>query len=154
MNYEADVVINSDNLDEEWLKQPGLSSYWGIQYAKALAIQRRLETKKKIIEAQLFKEARSKLTEENGKPPSDVRCNMDVHANSIYEEISMAVIDAEERTGKIDAIKWAMIRKETALENISRDAAKIKAMPDSYRASSSEQIERQMRQTLNTKIRR
>lgn len=146
LDYQDDVKINRNDLDGEWAKQAGLYAYWVDLYAEELRKKDKIWLEKKVLKAVLFKEARLKLTE-NGKAPSDGRCEVEVHADPRYEEVSLRLIDAEAIVNKLDAVKWALVEKGKMLLILSRDTHKSYHMEDGYSAMQDEAIGRKINES-------
>jgi len=130
-NIHPDLQINENDLDGEWLRQAGLYDYWCEQWAIALKEKDEIWLEKKILKATLFKEARINLTE-NGKTPSDNRCDVEVHADPRYKDVSLRLINLEEKVNKLDGRKWAFEQKKKSLEQLSDSADRRKNMTDGY----------------------
>ena len=143
LDYQDDVKVNRNDLDSEWAKQAGLYAYWVDRYAEELRKKDKIWLEKKVLKAKLFKEARLKLTE-NGKAPSDGRCDVEVHADPRYEEVSLRLIEAEAIVNKLDGAKWALVEKGKSLLILSRDSNKSYHMEDSYSSLQNEAIGKKM----------
>jgi len=138
-NCQEDVNINRNNLDAEWAKRPANYNYWCEQFARELRKKDEIWLEKKVLKAVLFKEARVKLTE-NGKAPSDTRCDVEVHADPRYRDVSARLIIAEERVNILSGIKWSLVEKGKSLEELSKDKKIGKDMPDGYKEQYRESV--------------
>jgi hypothetical protein len=119
LNYEEDVAVGK-NLDDEWIRQPGLYANWSIKYAEALARKDRIWLDKKVLVAEQYKKVKSDV-EMAGKKITDKGIEAEIRSTPEYREVSAKLIDAEEEVNKLDAVKWAMEQKKKSLENLSRD---------------------------------
>lgn len=154
-DYKRDVEINENNLDAEWIRQAGLYAHWAVRYAEELALKDRIWLQKKILKARKAKEYRLALMNQDGKAPSDNRVDIEVHADSEYEAVSIRLIEAEERVNMLDEIKWAMVQRLSSLERLSKAQDRRMDMPDGYKGEKRERertvdeaLERQHNESL------
>ena len=153
LNYEEDVVVGK-NLDDEWIRQPGLYAYWSIKYAEALARKDRIWLDKKVLIAELYKKVKSDA-EADGKKITDKGIESEIRSTLEYREVSSKLIDAEEEVNKLDAVKWAMEQKKKSLENLSRDDSVGYHMPNDYsdtKTNTDMAIERKNKQSVEQDI--
>jgi len=147
MIMENDFDINEMDLDGEWLRQPGLYEMWARLSARAQKERARIHLKRKIMKARLYKEAKVKLSSlpgsKEGKEPTGAAIEAEVRTSKEYEEVSLELIDAEEKASLMDAGKWSMIEKGKALDQLCEDRDKGFFMPSSSREKSPNQDRRQ-----------
>jgi len=130
-NYKPDLEIKENDLDGEWIKQAGLFAHWVEKWANKLKEKDLVWLEKKTTKARLFKEAKIALTE-NGKLPSDTRCEVEVHAHPDYREVSERLIALEEDVNILDGVKWAFEQKKKSLDRLSDARDRERSMPDGH----------------------
>lgn len=145
VSYEGDVKINQDDMDGEWIKQPALYVYWATKYAEALAVKDRIWLEKRILKANLYKNAKA-ISEGTGKKITDTGIDAEIRSSPEYKEISLKLIDAEEEVNKLDAIKWALQNKMKALENLSKTDEAGFNMKDSFSEEIKSKVENSIEQ--------
>ena len=57
MNYEIDVIIDSEALDVEWLNQPALAMKYGKHWADCMRTHQQAEENVKLVRSELIKQA-------------------------------------------------------------------------------------------------
>lgn len=67
LDYNADLKVDIDNLDEEWLRHPRLCMDYVKAAAEARKVARKAEQKVKVIRSQLVKEAKKILEKPTDK---------------------------------------------------------------------------------------
>ena len=148
--FEKDTEINQNDLDAEWIRQPGLYGHWASKYADELKVKDRIWLQKKILKAKLYGKYRADLTVAD-KAPTETRVDATVHADPEYEKISLELIDAEWRVNKCDAAKWSFEHKKKSLEQLSESRDRAYNMPDAYRREVSAQIDSLAREKMRIK---
>lgn len=124
-SQENDFLINERDLDGELLRQAVLYNKWAGLTASALKKQAQLHLKRKILKAELYKEAKIKLANmpgsKEGKEPTGAAIEAEVRMNPEYRNISEQLIDAEEQTALMEAGKWSMVEKSKSLDRLCND---------------------------------
>jgi hypothetical protein len=141
-----DFAINENDLDGEWLRQAALYNYWAGLAAKALNKQNMIDLQRKIMKAELYKEAKERA-EKQGKKPTGADLEADLRTHKEYERLSMDLIAAQEHTDLMEAGKWAMVEKGKSLDRLCVDREKGFFMPSgSSQHNTAEKQEQQLKQ--------
>jgi hypothetical protein len=155
-DMENDFEINDVDLNGEWLRQPVLYNKWATFAAAASRLQNQLELGRKVLKAQLYKEAKERF-ETAGKKPTGSDLEAEVRTNPEYSKISQELIEAEEKTALMDAGRWSMVEKGKALEQICSARDKGFFMPNGSKAISEvrqdqlKEVDRGLREEMNKK---
>jgi hypothetical protein len=135
LKIRPEFGIDRNNLDDEWIKNPGFYSYYAEQVAEATKLKDEIWLEKRILKATLYKKYRQEITDRDGKAPSDTRVDADVHADPSYKDVSLRLIEAEYQVNLLDGFKWATISKEKSLDHLSRNESKGHTMKDGFSES-------------------
>ena len=117
MNYEIDLEIDRDSLDQEWLKQPQLY----FRYAKLASdadaemgkIKERLETTKAEQDGYIREKAK-----EDGEKITEKIVESRIIAGKAYKYIFDQFNVAKHEVGIMRAAVMAMEQRKSALENL------------------------------------
>lgn len=142
LKIRPEFGIDRNNLDDEWIKNPGFYSYYAEQVAEATKLKDEIWLEKRILKATLYKKYRQEITDRDGKAPSDTRVDADVHADPSYKDVSLRLIEAEYQVNLLDGFKWATISKEKSLDHLSRNESKGHVMKDGFSENYQEVIDR------------
>jgi hypothetical protein len=126
---EGDFTINTCDLDGEWLKQPGLYYKWASLLALATKERDYLHLERKIKKAELYKSIKNRAEAMQAKITENA-IEAELRSNPEYAEVSKKLIDAEERVNMMQAGKWAIVSKGSALEQLSASKRIAMSMND------------------------
>lgn len=123
-----DFEINEMDLDGDWLQQSILYNKWAVACASAIKTRKTIELQRKIIKAQVYKDAKIAF-EAVGKKPTANDLEAEVRTNEKYLKLSEQLINAEEQENIMDAGKWSMVEKSKSLDRLCEDRDKGFFMP-------------------------
>lgn len=132
LNYKEDVVIDSESLDVEWLRQPSLY----MKYAEELAFcndrLKRAEQKLKLIRSDLILDAKEGKVESLGAKPSDAACEAYYRTHKDHIEAKENYFQAAQAAEIAYLALQGISAKKVALENL------VKLLTSSYFAAPKE----------------
>lgn len=120
-DFREDERVVPEELDDEFLKQPGLYFYWNDMFQKARQRFQKIELQRKIVKAELYKKYKAEM-EESGKKPTEAALEAEVRTDKKYQDISEEMIDAEYDMGVLEGAKWAMVSREKTLDYFAQEA--------------------------------
>lgn len=103
-DYESATKIDHENLDVEWVQQAETARYWGKHVAKLRSQVRRLEQKKKTIEAELNEKINNhpESYTNKAKPNAD-DVKAAIHRQKEHQDVIIELLD------KRDELEYAEI---------------------------------------------
>jgi hypothetical protein len=118
MNYEADITIDSEALDVEWLRQPRLTYQYGKLQAEIELKLGKAKEDLDLIKADLDKQIRLNPDEFEVVKITEVAVTNTIIAHPDYQNQNGIVLDLIYELNVIKAAKAGIETKKTALENL------------------------------------
>jgi hypothetical protein len=113
-SFEENVSINDENLDEEFIRQPGLYGHYAkmeaIAQGKLLSAKARLD----VIQAEVYRTLRTKY-EEGGEKFTEKKLEMDVVTHKNYKAAMAQYIKAKEDADLCRAARDALSHRRDML---------------------------------------
>jgi hypothetical protein len=122
-NYFDELKINKNSLDREWDEQAEKSMYWGKQAAIAQKEFDKIEMRRKIKKAELYKKHR-KILMRTELRVTDVMIEAEVRTDPEYEQITDEWINAKERASIMNSAQWEFISRKFSMEKIQEGIIK------------------------------
>lgn len=119
MNYEKDVKIDIQNLEQEWLNQPDLAIKYGKEWVIAKKKVALLEEKVKVIRSSLTKKVWDNPQKCVGQPKANVQLAESYYRDhKKHKKAKQELIEAQEELDLIEVARGAIVfQKKDALEN-------------------------------------
>jgi hypothetical protein len=122
LNFEQDLRIDHNALDEEWLNQPNLFFHYSKALADAKKQQENEKTKLDIVYAQFDTEIRAgRRISENIPIPEKITeavVKSTIEQNADYQKQLAIVSNCKHATELLEAAVKAMYQRKEALENL------------------------------------
>jgi hypothetical protein len=115
-NYEKDLQINKDALDDEWIRQPGVYMRYVQLAAKADSEARRAKEKISVVQAEVSTAIRTEKAKENVKT-TEAMLNALVFQHKDYKEAVSDHIEKVEEAKIMNGAVDAFAQRRYALEN-------------------------------------
>jgi len=110
--------INTDNLKEEVEDSGADSIFWGVQAAHASADAEKAKLRVEVVKAEIGKQRRQQNTL-GGAKSTERSIEEDIILDERYQAAMAAQIDAFERAGVLNSVRFAVDRKQKTLESLS-----------------------------------
>lgn len=147
-DYYAELKINKNALDEEWMQQSEKSLYWAEQAAKSRTELSSVTLKRKILKATLGKKYRQQIKDAKEKPTDSMLEEL-IRTDPEYNTVTMELINAQEVFDIMDAAKWEFISRKTNLERIQEGILRnLFADPRETRPRVNEDVKDQIREDI------
>jgi hypothetical protein len=118
-DYQNDLIINENKLDEEWLRQPSMAMDYSAELAQAIYDRNRAKENLDVIEASLDRDARNDPPPAGLGKPTETAIKSWIKLQDSYREALLAYHDCDLRVnltqGGANAIQQ---QKKAALENL------------------------------------
>lgn len=124
--------IDPNAIDEEAALQPTKFAYWAGRYASLKGVYDRLYLKRKVLLSKLDALARAEIGSA-GKAATEGQVQAWVRRHEQYEKISSAVLEAEERMGKAEAMRDAWDQRSWMIRTIAMRMERERRQPDHVR---------------------
>lgn len=121
MDFEKDIVIDSDALDVEWLNQPALAMQYGKWYAECFRTLQEAEEHIKLVRSQLVKRANDDPAGVLGKDVKPTVVNVESYYRQHEDHIDAKkeIVEAQYQLNIAMAAKNEIGHsRKTALENL------------------------------------
>lgn len=113
--YENDLEIDSDKLDQEWLNQPNLFMKYAEKSAEAKKAMDEANERVKVTRSLLIKECK-----ENFKKATSLEIEAYYRQDSRHIKAKKAHIQSEFEYNILNNVVFALHQRKTALENLVR----------------------------------
>jgi hypothetical protein len=119
INYEDDLRIDKDSLEECLVKQPELYAKWSTIWADATQERDQSKERLNIVRADLDMKIR-KSWDILGfdKKPTDMAINTWICAHNDYRKANFELIQKTHAVNVLEAAKWAFQHRKDALDNL------------------------------------
>ena len=119
LNYEKDLHIDRDSLEECLVKQPELYAKWSTVWADATQERDRSKENLNIVRAELDMKVR-KSWEILGfdKKPTDMAITTWICAHEKYRRANFELIRETHAVNVLESAKWAFQHRKDALDNL------------------------------------
>lgn len=152
MSYEADLKIEHDALDIEWLKRPEVAMKYNRLSAEADREVRRLKERLEVIESELVLEMSSQG--KDGKKPTAQIISAQVKTHPRYKKLFRLLNEAQYEADILKGAVFAFQQRKSALENlVILHGQNYFAGPSVPRDLSTEKIESMRKERANNKVR-
>jgi hypothetical protein len=121
-DYEADLEIDRNALDLEWIEQPRLFMKYAEESAKADNRVMEFAERLKVLRSELILEANEQGEDVLGEgvKATAVNCEAYYRNHKKYRQAKQEWIEASGEAGLLKAAVFAMGQRKTALENLAR----------------------------------
>lgn len=119
LDYERDLHIDKDSLEECLVEQPNLYAKWSNAWAKAVRERDQAKEALNIVKADLDMKIR-KSWDLYGfeKKPTDMAITTWIAAHEDYRAANFILIEATHAVNVLEAAKWAFQHRKDALDNL------------------------------------
>ena len=121
-SYMDDVAIDVHDVQDGYVKQPTLMGHYGRLKALAKRKMNAAKLRLKVVESELFKKYRAKLTEEGGgKAPAERVVNVEVWTDPAYKMADNQYSDAQHAYDMMEGIVQSFRDRSDMLIQIGAD---------------------------------
>lgn len=119
LNYEEDLQIDKDSLEECLIEQPELYGKWSKVWAQAVKERDQSKEQLNVTKADLDKQIR-KSWDILGfdKKPTDLAITTWICAQQEYRDANFRLIEATYSVNVLEGAKWAFQHRKDALDNL------------------------------------
>ena len=119
MDYEKDLQIDQDSLDQEWVYQPQLFFRYAREQVEAKARADAAKERVDVVKAELDGEVRAALQAAGGKM-TEAMVSAEIIQHHKYRTAMTEYMETAEEAGLLTAAVRAMDQRKSALENLVR----------------------------------
>jgi len=117
-NYKADVQINPNDLEQEWLEQPNLFLHYAEAHVEAMHHKDIVKAKLEYIYSTMYLEVKSKWNTHFDQKPTEAAIKELINSDKKYSTANRKYIDACKEVNLFQNIKTAFDHRKRALENL------------------------------------
>jgi len=118
LDYQNDLLINKNKLDEEWIQQPSKMMRYSVELAQAIFNRNRAKENLDVIEASLDSEARKEPTPAGLGKATETAIKNWIKLQDTYREALEAYHDTDLEVNLIQGAVYALQASKSALENL------------------------------------
>ena len=117
--YKEDMIIDKNNLDEEWEQQPLKVEKWGMRLVEAQSHRDDLKDKIELIYAKIGGVIRANPTKYGLKEkPTESAINGMIIRSKDYKDMRKEVLEAEKEAASLTVVMKTLEHRKRALERL------------------------------------
>ncbi|MHA1574909.1 MAG: hypothetical protein ACTSXL_02045 [Alphaproteobacteria bacterium] len=118
-NYDEDIKINENNIEEMWLEQPSLNMYYNDLYAASIFVRDRCKIQTEYIYAQLDTKIRQDWKSFGFESkPTETAIKNKILMQDEYKKIIYKTLKASKDANLMAGVKTSFEHRKHALSNI------------------------------------
>ena len=118
--YKTDLQTSLENLDRNWLEQPGLFMKWGERWANAVAVKDRAKENLEVLKAEIDSEIRKDWKGFGfDSKPTEAGISAAITIEPRFRAANAAHIDAMEEVNIMAVAKSAFEHRKKQLDNLT-----------------------------------
>jgi len=117
-DFQADTIIDKDNLEGEWLEQASLYLYYAEAYSEAVYRRDKIKVKLEYCYAATYNKIKTNYDRYFDNKPTEAAIKERVILDSTYQKTILSLAKANKLVNDMAAAKTAMEHRKKALENL------------------------------------